>query len=104
MTLAELKAQLKSLGYPVAYRQFKDRKIPPYIAYLDTTDSDVMADNHNFVDVRNIDIELYTAEKDPATEAEVEGLLKVLGIPYLRYEDYLETEELFKITYEIQLI
>lgn len=109
MNQAELLTALKSLGLPVAYSEFVDTlenpaPSPPYITYQSTSDSDFKADNQNYVDIGNYQVELYTKKKDLVTEKKVQDLFKSLRIPYARAESKIESEGLFQVVYLIQII
>lgn len=103
MTLEELYQALKSIGLPVAYREFKKPTKPPFITYLFSYSNDFMADNQNYAEIDNFQIELYTKNKDPATEKLVENKLKELGLPYTKTETFVQSEGLFQLVYEIQM-
>lgn len=104
MTQAELYQSLKSIGYPVAYGSFSSPVTPPFIIYQFAYSSDMIADNHNYVDIGNFQVELYTAKKDLAAEKKVQDKLKELGLPYRKFETYLDEEKIFQILYEIQIL
>jgi len=109
VTMAELYQALKSLGLPVAYGEFKTdpenpAPPPPFITYQLAYSSNVYADNLNYVDVENFQIELYTMKKDPAIEKMVQDKLKEIGLPYNKIETWLDTEKLFQVIYEVQLL
>lgn len=104
MTLAELFNELKSLGYPVAYGSFAEPTPAPYLIYQFAYSNDLMADSHNYLEIGNYQIELYTDHKDLAAEKLVQDKLKELKLPYMKVETYLESEKLYQIIYEIQLI
>ena len=109
MTQADLFSALKSLGMPVAYGEFKNTlenpaPPPPFITYQFTNDDDFKADNHNYVDIGNFQVELYTPKKDPAKEKLIQDKLKELDLPYSKTEIWLETEKMRQVVYEIQLI
>lgn len=99
-----LKEQLENLGYPVAYNTFKKRQSPPFITILYTSNDDLMADNINYVDVKNFQIELYTDKYYPPTEKEVEDLLKNIGLAYDKSQVPMPDEDLYQTVYEIKLI
>ncbi|SFR15252.1 hypothetical protein [Desulfoscipio geothermicus] len=103
MTQAELYAALKTLGLPVAYGEFTEPTAPPFITYQFSYSGDLMADNQNYVELSNFQVELYTATKDLASEALVQDKLKELGLPYRKIEAWLEEEKLRQVVYEIQL-
>lgn len=109
MNQAELFQALRSIGLPVAYREFKEGPnnplpAPPFITFLFSYANDMMADNQNYLPIDNFQVELYTNLKHPPTEKMVEDKLKELGLPYSKTEAYIESEELIQIIYEIQLI
>jgi hypothetical protein len=104
MTQAELYQALKSIGYPVAYGSFTNPATPPFITYQFAYSSDMIADNQNYVDIENFQIELYTLKKDIAAEKKVQDKLKELGLPYSKIETWLDEEKMFQILYEVQII
>jgi hypothetical protein len=104
MTQAELYQALKSIGFPVAYGSFTNPVTPPFITYQFAYSSDMIADNHNYVDIGNFQVELYTDKKDLTTEKKVQDKLKELGLPYRKFETYLDEEKMYQILYEIQII
>lgn len=104
MTQAELYTALKSLGYPVAYLSFMTSPSPPFITYQFSYSNDLMADNYNYLEISNFQVELYTVKKDLAAEKKVQDKLKELQMPYSKNEAWLDSEKLHQIIYEIQLI
>jgi hypothetical protein len=104
MTQAELYQALKSIGFPVAYGSFTNPVTPPFITYQFAYSSDMIADNHNYVDIGNFQVELYTDKKDLTTEKKVQDKLKELGLPYRKFETYLDEEKMYQILYEIQIL
>lgn len=109
MNITDLYQQLESLGLPISYYSFDSDEDnpppkPPYIIYLFTNRDDFYADNRNYVDIENYQVELYTTKKDIASELLIENKLKELEIPYSKFETKIESEGLYQIVYEIQLI
>jgi len=104
MNQVELHTALKSLGMPVAYLAFKDTVAPPFITYQFAYSGDLMADNHNYLEISNFQVELYTVKKDLASEKKVQDALKVAELPYSKTETWIDEEKMFQILYEIQLI
>lgn len=104
MTQAELFQALKSIGYPVAYGEFTQPTSPPFITYQFSYSNDMMADGHNYVDISNFQIELYTKAKDLAAEKKVQDKLKELRLPYSKVEAWIDSENLRQVIYEVQLI
>lgn len=109
MTQADLFAALKSLGLPVTYSEFvstpeNPAPLPPFINYQFSDSSDLMADNQNFAEIGNYQVELYTDKKDLAREKLVQDKLKELTLPYTKVEARIEEEKLYQVIYTIQLI
>ncbi|MEK5058646.1 hypothetical protein BK126_02965 [Paenibacillus sp. FSL H7-0326] len=104
MNQAELFTALKSLGMPVAYLAFQSPVQAPFITYHYAYSSDMMADNQNYLDIGNFQVELYATKKDLAAEKLVQDKLKELQMPYSKTETWIEDEKLFQIIYEVQLI
>lgn len=50
-----------------------------------------------------MDIELYTDEKSPDTEAQLEALLDGAGLFYDKTESYIESEKLYEVLYELEV-
>lgn len=104
MNLQELANHLKSIGVEVAYSHF-DKPTPlPYIVYSFTNTNDLIADNINFVEISNIDIELYSDKKDLALERLLQDKLKELELPHRKYEAYIDKERMYQVVYEIQIL
>ena len=109
MTQAQLYTALKSLGMPVAYREFIDtpeNPAPPlpFITYQFANDGDLKADNQNYLAISNFQVELYTAVKDPTREKLVQDKLKEMRLPYSKLEEWIDTEKMLQVIYQIQLI
>lgn len=104
MTQAELYQELKSIGLPVTYHHFTTPPSLPYLVYLFLYSNDLIADNQNYQEISNFQVELYTNKKDLQSEALVESKLKALSMPYSKLETWIDTENLYQIMYEIQLI
>lgn len=104
MNQVELHQALKNIGYPIAYNSFTNPVTPPFITYHFTFNSDLIADNQNYVDIENFQVELYTSKKDLTAEKAVQDKLKELGLPYQKFETFIDSEQLYQIVYEIQIL
>ncbi|MCM3628802.1 hypothetical protein M3194_15770 [Paenibacillus glycanilyticus] len=104
MSQDELMNLLKATGYPVAYSHFNSDKSPPYIVLLYAFSTDLIAENQNYVDIGNYQIELYTAIKDLEAEKKVQDKLKEAKLPYSKTEVWIKEEKLYQILYQIQII
>ena len=101
MTLTELKKQLEETGYPVAYNVFKKAQKPPYICYFITDSDNLYADGKVYSKVDNVQIELYTTNKDIKAEEKLEEVLS--EFKYQTGESLLEDENIYLKIYEIQI-
>lgn len=109
MKLIDLVTLLNSLKIPVAHSHFKRTSItpapgPPFITYTTPNDDDFKADNINYHEITDVDIELYTDKKDLVLEGQLRQLLVDNELPFNAYQAYVESEELFQKTYEVRLI
>lgn len=108
MTLKELYEALKSIdGFSskVIYRAFPAGKAPklPYICYQVTNSDNFYADNRVYHVQQVVDIELYTAKKSEATEQLVEAKLNEIGLVWNKYEEYIDSEEMYEIIYTVTI-
>lgn len=108
MSLEELFALLNGITQftgKVAYRCFPAGNAPklPFICYLETSTNNVFADNKTYDVIRGIDIELYTENKDVASESLVEQALNDANIPWNKYEEYIDIEKCYQITYSVEV-
>jgi protein-disulfide isomerase-like protein with CxxC motif len=108
MNLSQLKTILEATGFPVAYSHFVESEnnplpAPPFIAYLVVGSSNFFADNRAHKVIKNIQIELYTEQKDLEAESKLETVLNENGLPFEFSETYIESEQLFQILYEVRL-
>lgn len=102
----QIEELLKPIGLPVAYRMFKPYKNkpvpnPPYIVYLIDNENAHGADSKNFILKKHITIEFYSNKKDTETEGLIEAALS--AVEYEKYEDYIDTEKLFEVSYEFDI-
>ena len=104
MTYLDIIAGMTSIGLPCAYYEWDVAPPLPYTLIVHTDNEDLMADNHNYQDVGNYRLELYTAIKHPPTEKKVEQWLKDHRMPYDKTEVFLDSEDMFQIIYEFQII
>lgn len=104
MTYQELFSSLETLGYPVAYDTFKKQQKTPFITILYKNNDDLMADDINYVDIKNFQVELYTEKYYPPVEKEIETLFKNRGITYEKFQTYLKKDNLYQTVYRIKII
>ena len=109
MTLKDLNTALNAIpGFDkkVAYRAFPVGKAPklPFICYLCTNTDNFAADDYVWQIIQGIDIELYTAKKDEKSEKAVEDKLNELELVWDKYEEYIDSENCYMITYSVSLM
>ena len=105
MTYLDIIAGMESIGLLCNYHKWSQAPALPYTLITHTESDDLMADNHNYFDIGNYRLELYTALKDPTTERKVENWLKAQRIPYGKSSPgFIDSENMFLTVYNIQLI
>lgn len=106
MTLEEIKTMVKSTGFPNAYYSWPEKEVPvlPYILFYLTDSQNFSADNHVYTKVSTLNIELFTTQKDPAAEATVEAVLDSAGIFWNKDENYLNSEKMYGILYDMEVL
>lgn len=103
MTLAELKTQLDTTKLPVTYNSWPIGHAPalPFICFRVTGSDNFPADNAVFFPTQDVDVELYTENKAPETEALLEAALA----PFVweKTEEYISDERMYEIIYTINI-
>lgn len=106
MTMQELRAVLEAaLPKKVTYRAWPVGKAPalPYLCYFVTGSDNFGADNIVYHSGDNIRIELYTEQKDLATEQALESALTTAGVYWDREDLYLDAEKCYMTIYEVTI-
>lgn len=91
----------------VAYRAFPAKSAPalPFIAYIDRGSDNFDADNKVYSPWERVDIELYTEDKDEASEALIETALKNAGLCFEKTDEtYIESEQMLENVWEIKFL
>lgn len=106
MTYKEIASMIESIGLPFAYYQFSEdtAEAPPFVVFFYSQTADQYADDLNYQRIEQLNIELYTSEKDFELEARIEKLLSDHGLTYYREENYLDSEKMYQIAYETEVI
>lgn len=104
MTYLDLIEEMETLGFPCTYGSYKSAPKLPYTVIQFYNDDDFKADNHNYLDIGDYQLEYYNSKKYPPDEKKIEDRLKELRLPYSKTEAFLDSEDLYQIVYEIQLI
>lgn len=106
MTEQEVFQMVKSIGLPAAYHHFEEGQSPdpPFLVYLYPGTNNFSADGTVYQGVNQLDIELYTDIKDLEAEKSVEAVLKEHGFFYEKTETYLESEKMYEVLYETEVL
>lgn len=106
MTREEVATMVSSFGLPYAYYQFPEGtdQAPPFVVFFYSQNDDLYADNSNYQSIEQLNIELYTKDKDFTTEATLEGVLKANGLTWHKYEVYVNDQKMYQIAYEMEVI
>lgn len=106
MKREDVHTMIVNMGLPCAYYQFPDDtpKAPPFICWFFSTNTDVMADNRNYVDKEVLNVELYTKVREYDLEKAVEAALAAGGFSYAKEAAYIDDEKMYQISYESEVI
>ena len=99
-----LKTLKDAEGIDFAYDHFAEGESPPlpFVVYLYPGTHNFSADGVVYFPVNEVNIELYTAKKDPETEKKLECLLKEAGIFYEKSEVWIASEHLYEVLYRFE--
>ena len=105
-TYEGINSLLGSIGYPYNYEFFPENKVPapPYMVFYYPNRDDFYADDSNYSHIEQLNIELYTDEKDFDAEAAVESVLKSNDITFQKQEAYIESENLYQVLYIMEVV
>lgn len=106
MTYKQIASMVSSIGLPYAYYQFPEgtAQAPPFVVFFYADTDDVFADDTNYQRIATLNIELYTSEKDFTTESTVEQILTNNNLTYYKEENYIDSEQMWQIAYEMEVI
>lgn len=105
MTYKEINTMVNSIGLPYAYYQFEETgQAPPFVCFFYSNDNDFKADDSNYQKIEHLIIELYTDNKDFTLEATVEGVLSQNGMVWSKDEEWIDTERMVEVVYEMDVV
>ena len=96
-----------SLDCEYAYHHFpKSKSIPklPWIVFDFPNSRNRFADNENYVERTVFTVDFYCETKDFEREAAIGNALKSFGLTYEKFEDWIDEENFYKISYEGEVI
>ena len=103
MSHEEVMTMLSELDIPSAYDHFAEGESPepPFICFLFPGSDNFSADNIVYAAFEELHIELYTDEKDPELEANVESVLSEHELFWQKTEVWIESEKLYEVLYRM---
>lgn len=106
MTDKEVAEMIAETGLPTAYYQYPIKAVPPlpYTVYYFPNTDNFGADDKVYTKVNALNIELYTAVKSPAVEAQLEDVLESHNLFWNKTEAYLDSEKMYEVLYEMEII
>ena len=104
MTYQEIFTMLQETNIPVAYNFFTEPPGLPFIVFTYPNNDDFLADNKNYVEIVNVNIQLYTERKSITTERILENVLKAHDLTYTKASLWLESEEMNETEYESEIL
>ena len=106
MTTQEVAAMVAEIGVPTAYYQFPEGtgQATPFVCFFYSGDNDMLADDSNYQKIEHLIIELYTDNKDFELEQTVESVLASRGMVWTRAEEWIDTERMLEVVYEMDVI
>ena len=110
MTLAELKTALEGVNSnafvgKVAYRAFPIGAAPslPFICFMEVSSDNFVADCKVYHKITEVDIELYSDQKDTVSEEGIESMLNTNKIVWDKSEYYIDSENMLQVVYGIEI-
>lgn len=101
MTLEEFVNLFDGTQVPIAFDHFKTAQKLPYMVYTIISNNNMPADDKVYYTTPQIQLELYSASKNPTLETTVENVLD--GFFYEKDEGYLFDEQMYMVTYQFTL-
>lgn len=105
ITRSQIEKMLDGTGIEYRYHHFETEEAitPPFICWLIPGTNNFSADGVAYLNVRKLNIELYTDQKDDNLEKLVEEQIKENGIFWEKSETYIESEKMYEVLYEMEV-
>lgn len=106
MLFSEIKTMLGQTGLKTTYYSWPEKEAPelPYLVWYLPASANFAADDKVYKRVETLNIELYTKNKDFATEATVEAVLEANNMVWDRVETYLDDEKMYEVLYQMEIM
>lgn len=108
MTKEQIEQMLDEMGIPYRYHHFtqkemKDVNLPIMVWIVPGTDN-FFADGQTYHKIKQLDIELYTDQKDWNLEEKLEEILDKYGIAWEQTaSEWIESEKMWESLYEMEV-
>ena len=101
----KLLQMMAEIPFPSDYDHFAEGESPnpPCITYLLPGSDNFAADGKVYFRVTEVHIELYTDEKNPEVEQQIEAVLDEHSIFYDKTEVWIESEKLYEVLYSFEM-
>ena len=105
MTYDEIMELAQETGLPFAYDHFAEGESPdpPFLVFLFPASDNFAADGQVYFKINELHFELYTDEKNPEVEAQLEAVLDRHGLFYDKSEVWIAEERLYEVLYEMEV-
>ena len=105
MTYQDVMALAQETGLPFAYDHFAEGESPdpPFLLFLFQSSDNFAADGKVYFKINELHFELYTDEKNPEIEAQVETVFDRHGLFYDKSEVWIAEERLYEVLYEMEV-
>ena len=103
MTKEQVEEILEEVGIPYAYHHFEveEEVAPPFICWVIPGTDNFAADGKVYFKTDEVNIELYTDQKDFELEQRLEDVLEKWEIFWEKSEEYIEEEKMYEVLYEL---
>ena len=101
MTHYEIMAMLAETEIPVAYDHYAEGESPdpPFICFRYPATDHFSADGRVYYMIAQVNVEVYTDQKDPELEMRIEQILDAHDVYYEKTEVWIESERLYEVLY-----
>lgn len=105
MSTDQIKDMLSEVGLPYEYDHFTTHNWiePPFLVWRIPESDNFNADGIAYVKIDVLNIELYSDTKDWDNEKKIEDVLEKYGISYRKTGEYLDSEKMYEVLYEMEV-
>ena len=105
MSSDQIKDMLSEVELPYEYDHFTTHNWiePPFLVWRIPESDNFSADGIAYVKIDVLNIELYSDTKDWDNEKKIEDVLEKYGISYQKTGEYLDSEKMYEVLYEMEV-